>query len=193
MPDREDLHFGELVEQHFQFLQMHGFRCELSEPSFVRFASKQTFVNIYHGRLSYEIGLELGSFVDSVNDNSYSMAEIIRLVESNEKNDYRNYAAHTFENVAEGVKTLAVHFRKYVDAGVLSDASLFERLQKNREKWSREYATEMDLYHARQLLADAWHSKDYKRVVELLKPLRDLLTSSEVHKLEYAEKHKRET
>lgn len=187
--DRQELRFAEVAEEKFGFLQEHGFKRVQSEPSFVRFESRPAYVNVYHGRQSFEVGLEIGSLAAGADETSYSMSEIIRLVEPGEADGYRNYAAHSPEGVAEGVQRLAMLFRRYVNAGVLDDAVLFERLRKGREMWSREYATEVNLTHTRQKLEVAWHAKDYAKVVELLRPLRDALTPTELHKLEYAEKH----
>jgi hypothetical protein len=189
MTDRHELRFAEAVEDQFGFLQEHGFRRVQREPSFVRFESKHVYVNVYHGRQSFEIGLEVGSLVAGAEETSYSMSEIIRLVEPGKADGYRNYAARSPNGVAEGVQGLAMLFRRYVDAGVLDGSGLFERLRKGRKTWSREYAKEVNLTHARQKLGVAWHAKDYTQVVELLRPLRDALTPTELHKLEYAEKH----
>lgn len=189
MTDRRKLRFAEAVEEQFGFLQEHGFRRVQSEPSFVRFESRHAYVNIYHGRQSFEIGLEVGSFIVGEEETSYSMSEIIRLVEPSKADGYRNYAARSLNDVTEGVRALALLFRRYFEAGVLDDSDLIERLRKDRETWSWKYAKEVNLTHARQNLDIAWRAKDYAKVVELLRPLRDALTPTELHKLEYAERH----
>ena len=187
--DRRDLRFAEVAEVKFNLLQEHGFKRMQSEPTLVRFESRRAYVNVYHGRQSFEVGLEIGSLVAGADETSYSMSEIIRLVDAGEADGYRNYVAHSPERVAEGVQRLAMLFSRYVNAGALGDTVLFERLREGRELWSREYATDVNLTHARQKLGVLWHAKDYPKVVELLSPLRDALTPTEVHKLEYAEKH----
>src|SRR6266508_1197859 len=58
---RESLGFAPAATQAFSFLvERLGFRLAKQEPTFVRYESKSVFVNIYHGRSSYEIGVEVG-------------------------------------------------------------------------------------------------------------------------------------
>ncbi len=185
---QRNLNFEKAVGKYFGFLHEHGFECARSEPSLVRFESQRNYVNVYHGRQSFEIGLEVGSLATDVED-IYSMSEIIRLIEPAEADGYRNYAARSPDSVIEGVQRLAMLFRRYVDAGVLDNAGLFEQLRKNRETWSREYARKVHFAQARQRLDVVWHEKDFEKIVELLRPLRELLTPSELQKLEYAERH----
>lgn len=186
--DRQPLRFAEAVEENFSFLSAHGFKRVQSEPTFVRFESKRIYVNVYHGRQSFEIGLEVGPLGAGSDETSYSMSEVIRLVEPEKVAEYRNYAAQTTRDVADGVQRLASRFRRYVDAGVLDDARLFERLRESREAWSRSYAKEVNLTQARRKLDAAWHAKNYAKVVEVLEPFRADLTSTELKKLEYAKK-----
>jgi hypothetical protein len=187
---RQSLRFAEAVEENFSFLAAHGFKCVQSEPTFVRFESEHDYVNIYHGRKSFELGLEIGpSEASGSDERPYPMSGLIRLVEPSKADEYRNYATHTADGVAEGVQRLAALFRRYVDAGVLDDATLYSRLEENRKAWSRDYATKVKLGQARRKVEIAWHAKDYLKVVTLLRPLRDALTPAERQKLDFAEKH----
>jgi hypothetical protein len=180
------IRFAELVEDNFHFLQAHGFKCVQSEPTFVRFESGRICVNVYHGRRSFEIGLEIGPLGAGSSEISYSMSEIIRLVEPSKADGYRNYAAQTPEDIGEGVHRLAISLRRYVDAKVLDDPGLVERLTNNRTAWAHNYAKEVNLTQARGKLDAAWHVKDYAKVVEVLEPFRAYLTPTELMKLEYA-------
>lgn len=185
--DRRAFHFPEAVEANFGFLAGRGFKRVQSEETLLRFQSNRVYVNVYHGRKSFEVGLEIGP-LQSV-EAPYSMSEIIRLVEANKADEYRNYSARSAEGVAEGVRQLAALFHRYVDAGLLDEPKLFESLRVDRETWKQGFALEVNLTQVRRKLEAAWHSKDYAKVVELLKPLRDALTPTELQKLDYAEKH----
>ena len=57
--DCTSLRFAETVEENFSFLQGHGFKRVQSEPAFVRFESSCIHLNVYHGRQSFEVGLEI--------------------------------------------------------------------------------------------------------------------------------------
>lgn len=54
------LGFIDLALRAFSFLFDAGFRLARREEAFVRFESSEVFVNVYHGRSSYQVGLELG-------------------------------------------------------------------------------------------------------------------------------------
>lgn len=190
--DRRSLHFAEAVKAKFGFLTANGFKRVKSEPTFVRFESGGIYVNVYHGRMSFELGLEIGQ-MESLDEEPYSMSEIIRFTEPDKSDRYRDYATRDVSGVEEGVQRLAALFRRYVDAGLFDDGQLFTRLRKQREIYIGKFALEVNLTQARRKLDSAWQAKDYAKVVELLNPWRDALTPTELHKLEYAAKHARES
>ena len=81
-PERFRLGFSEAVQSAFGFLQQdYGFRCVEAGPTFVRYESDLAFVNLYHGRASYELGFEVGRRPDvrGQPESHYTMAEILQL------------------------------------------------------------------------------------------------------------------
>ncbi|MBI3867401.1 MAG: hypothetical protein HY299_02635 [Verrucomicrobia bacterium] len=182
--DRSLYRFAEEVKTQFSFLETSGFRCVRSEATFVRFESPTAGVNVYHGRQSFEIGLEIES-ASSPTDN-YSLSEVLRLVDRKRGERYRNYATHTMQGVAEGVRKLAELFQHCI--GILNDKELFLHLRLQRKELAKDYALETQLEQARRKAEAAWRTKDYAAVVEALKPSRAALTETEVAKLEFAEK-----
>jgi hypothetical protein len=185
--DRTPLRFAEAVKNQFSFLETMGFRCTCSEATFVRFESADIGINIYHGRRSFEIGLEMES-ASSATD-AYSFSQILRLVDCKEGDQYRNYATHTAEGVVEGVRQLAELLQRCIAGGVLIDDELFSRLRQQKKELVRNYALETKLFQARRKAEVAWRQKDYSTVVKLLKPFSAGLTAVEVRKLEFAVKH----
>lgn len=187
MSDRRMLRFPDAVLVHFAFLTNDGFRPVLCEPTLARFESKRQIVTVYHGRQSYEVGLEIGpSATARVNKTPYSMSEIIRLVEPDKAEEYRNYVAQDAEGVEEGVRRLASLLRRYAAAGLFDDPDLFVRLERQRSAWKLNLARDLNLTQLRQKLDAAWRSRDYARVIDLLEPMRSELTSTELKKLEFA-------
>jgi hypothetical protein len=182
--DRQSLHFAETVERYFAFLAGHGFKRVQKETTFVRFESGRLYVNIYHGRQSYEMELEIGSY--GISDPPYSILDLIRLLEPKKAAEYRRYAAHIAKDVDNGVQRLASLFRRYVDAGALDDARIFERLQKSRSAAVHGYWKGMKLTQVRQQLDAAWHAKNYAKIIALLEPHRSDLFPTELKKLNYA-------
>jgi len=182
---RSALRFAEEVKDHFSYLGNFGIRCVCSNETLVQFESPKIRINVYHGRQSYEIGLEIAS--SSLGD-TYSFSEILLLVDAKRADHYRNYTAHTADGVAEGVSQLADLFHQCISAGILNDGRLFSRLKLQKKKIAKKYALDVEMRQARRKSEIAWREKDYATVVNTLKPLRSALTAVEVRKLEFAEK-----
>jgi len=184
--DRSLLRFAEEVTARFAFLETLGFRCARSKATWVRFESTKLVISVYHENLSYEISSAIESAQGS---DAYSFAEILCLVNGERMEQYRDYATHTVEGVAEGIRQLVELFRKCLDAGILNDSELFPRLKLQREEWARKYALETQLEQAHIKSESAWAEKDFGKVVRVLAPLQEHLSPSDLKKLEYAKKH----
>lgn len=183
---RSLLRFADEVKEHFAFLEALGFRCVRSEATLVRFESSKLVITIYHEKFSYEIS----SAIESVRgSDAYSFFETLCLVKGEQTEQYRDYATHTVEGVAEGVRQLAELLRKCVDVGILNDSELFSRLKLQREEWARIYALDTQLEQARKKSESAWAKKDFRKVVQALVPLQEHLNPTDLKRLEYAKKH----
>lgn len=185
--DRSILRFAEEVTTRFAFLETLSFHCVRSEATLVRFESSAFAVNVYHGRRSYEIGLEIES-TRSLTE-TYSIPEILRLVDKKEADQYSYYASHTPQGVAEGVRLLAELFQRCVAVGILEDNQIFSRLESQRKDIAAEYALQVELRQAQRRIEAAWSEKDFRQVVKILAPLQEHLNPAELKKLEYARKH----
>lgn len=82
MVDRRALGFAEAVEGAFAFLVAFGFRLVDSQAAFVRFEGADLCIDVFHGRLSYEIDLGFGRAGQGASPLSYSMVEILNAVDS---------------------------------------------------------------------------------------------------------------
>ena len=184
--DRSLLRFADEVKTRFAFLETLGFRCVRSEATLVRFKSSKLTISVYHEKLSYEISSAIESAQGS---DAYSFSEVLCLVNGERIEQYRDYATHTVEGVAEGVRQLVELFRKCLDVGILNDNEFFPSLKLQREKWARKYALETQLEQARKKSESAWADKDFEKVVQVLAPFHDHLNPSDLKKLEYAKKH----
>jgi len=182
---RSFLRFADEVRKEFAFLDSQNFRCVRTEATFVRFESSRCAINIYHGRQSYEIGLEV-EFLQS--NDCYSFSEIMRLGKCNPNEQYRKFCANNVDGVAIGVHELADRFRKRVDFEILYDKHSYSRLKELRKEWSKNYALKVELSQAREKSNEAWMKKDFYQFVEILTPLREHLSQLELRKFEYARK-----
>lgn len=182
--DRSPLRFAEQVKRHFVFLEVRGFRCVLSETTLVRYESSRLAINIYHGRQSYEINLEIERPRIT---HAYTFGDILRLVGDGGM-PYQVYATNTSKGVAQGVSQLAKRFRTCIDTGILDESDLFKRLKLKQDEWLRNYALDIQLEHARTQSSDAWTKKDFVQVVKILSPLQEHLAPRETRRLQYAKK-----
>lgn len=144
-------------------------------------------INVYHGRRSFEISLEIKSLETPTE--SYPISALVRLFDAKRGEEYKVYSTHTVEGVAEGVRRLAKLLHECLKAGVLDDKQLFSRLKLQRHDLAGKYALEVQLSQGRQQSESAWAKKDFAKVVKILSPLQEHLNPSDLKKLEYAKKH----
>jgi hypothetical protein len=185
--DRSLLRFAEEVKDRFSFLGTLGFRRVRSEPTLVRFESSKMSINVYHGRRSFEIDLEIEPAHSPAD--AYSFAAILRLIDRQQLGHTRSYATHTAQGVAEGVRELAELFQQCIATGILNDSELFSRLKTQSAEWARDYAFETQLEQALKKFESAWATKDFGKVVQILAPFQEHLSQLNLKKLEYARKH----
>lgn len=187
---RTHLGFAEEVQNAFGFLVRElNYRCVAREPTFVRYESDQVFVNVYHGRASYELGVEIGR-LDSPGEaqHGYTLAELMRLVDPESEAGYRYVTARTAGLVEQGVAHLSELFRRYAGAALQGEADTFAQLHEQRRRWNHEYANEVMLSQVRPQAEEAFRRKDYAEALKLFESIREGLTPSELKKLEYARK-----
>jgi hypothetical protein len=183
--DRSRLRFADQVKTHFRFLNDHGFRLVSTSETLLRYESPVLAINIYHGRQSFEIDLEL-EFPKA--RATYSFSELLFLFNRDAERP-RKFASSTPEGTAEGVRTLAALFKACVLADLLGDPRLPDRLEAQCQRRSREYDMAVQLEQVRAKLDRAWKRKDLTKVVNLLDPFEAHLSRTEREKLEYARRH----
>lgn len=189
--DRSSLGFTEEVLSAFNFLiEEYGFRCVKAEPTFVRYESPRVFVNIYHGRSSYELGVEIGQLAGATNqEEPFSISEVIELAGAQEETGYTFFQASTAERIRRFVPKLAEYVRKYAAAALIGDPITYDALREIQWRRSEMYLKEMRLSQIRPEADRAWRAKDYVRLVKLYSSIQESLTPSERKRLEYARKH----
>ena len=77
--DYSYLQFPENVEDNFSFLEKeYDFVIKNREQIFVRYESNTVFINIYHGKVSTELVLEIG-LIESGKTHGYSLGSLISI------------------------------------------------------------------------------------------------------------------
>lgn len=190
-PTRAELGFAEAALSAFSFLSsQYDFHLVKVEPTFVRYESPILFVNIYHGRGSFELGFEIGLLEkDSAQkESAFSLGDVLDLLEIREETGYTFLQASTVERVKTLVPTLATLVQNYADPVLRSEAGVFDRLTYLQSKKSDELLKEWSLREVREKAAKAWQERNYSELASLYESISEDLTAAESKKLEYAKK-----
>jgi hypothetical protein len=187
-PERSKLGFKEAVLSSFKFLDQAGLRPVEQEMTFVRYESPEVFVNVYHGRASFELGVEIGRLKEP--NNKLTLYDIIAWAGA-EKGEglgqHVTFQVSSREGVQEFVPKLATLVKRHAPPFLRGDAAAFDSaFEIQSERWKDE-VKQGNLATTRSKAEAAWHAKDYAQVIELYGPVRDDLTEVEAKKLGYAE------
>lgn len=188
--NRSELRFVEAVEAAFSFLvEKFGFRLVGTEPpTLVRYESGTAFLNVYHGRQSYEINVEVGSIADPAG-RSYRLADVLGAIVGLDDSRRTYFQASNREAVRRCVQQIADLVAKHYGPVVRGEADVFDRVAAHTSENSEAYTREVVQRPVREAAEKAWHTKDYAKVQELYASIQDNLTLVEQKRLEYAERH----
>lgn len=184
--DRGLLGFADEAKRCFAFLESLNFKCVQMESTIVRWESSTLAINVYHGRSSFEIGITIEELYSN---DIYPFPSLLRLVDRELAVKYKFYAAHTAQNVSEGLISISALFRRCIETGTLSDNSLFPRLKLQRAQIAEEYAIQTQFEQARKNAAEAWKRKEFGQFINLMAPFQNFLSPVEVKQLAYAKKY----
>lgn len=187
-PERELLCFKEEALHAFDFLtKEYDFICVRTEITFIRYESQNVFVHIFHGRGSYEIGVEIGLLAICPSDEVYfTLADILHALGIPE---LPGYFAVDREQVQRRVRQVAELIREHMQLILHGDPSIFEHLRQSRAEWSDNYSKQIALRQVRENADRAWRARDYDQMITLYGSINmSELTRSEARKLDYARK-----
>jgi hypothetical protein len=189
--DRTVFKLPELVSEIFGFLGQYGMTQITADPTFVRYESDRVFLNIYHGRSSFEIGAEIGLRKGAKAGKAYPIGNLIELAGPKSEAKYRKFAAAKPDAVRIGLAQLRDIIVDYAKPALTGDESVFAELERVGNEWRKNFADEV---HARQVRPEAeaaFKAKNFDHAVRLYESIREsFLTPAEVKKLEYARKYR---
>ena len=196
-PDRLRLGFTKAVEESFDFLRRDfGYRMVEARPTFVRFESSDAFVNVFHGRSSYELGVEIGRWLeidDETVEQKFSLGEVIALDHDPSRVGYRPFATTEREPLGRFVRQLGDWTRRFATQLLEGDRRAFDRLSYLRASNFQASQEGRRAAKLRVAATEAWRRKDWGRVVdayeEIVSELRTVkLEPSELGRLRYAQR-----
>lgn len=187
-PERAELGFKEAVLSSFKFLNDVGLRPVQQEMTFVRYESPEVFVNVYPGRASFELGVEIGRLQEP--KNKLTLYDIVAWAGTEKVEglgQHVTFQVSSREGVQEFVPKLAALVKKHTAPFLRADGAAFDSAFEIQSERAKEYAKGVNLSQVRRKAEAAWQGKDYAQVVELYGPARQDLTEVEAKKLAYAE------
>lgn len=187
-PERAKLEFREAVLSNFQFLTKVGFRPVKEDMTLVRYESPDVFVNVYHGRSSFELGVEIGRRKGPSHKLTlYDIVAWAGAEKSEGVGQHVMFQVSSREGVQAFVPKLAKVVEKHAAPFLKGDAAAFDSALEIQSERAKEFAKGVNLSQVRRKAEAAWQVKDYDQVVDLYRPVRDDLTEVEAKKLAYAE------
>lgn len=184
---RKRLNFAHAVRQRFAFLEDLGFLEVESLPTLVRYRKEKLEVALYHGRQSFELGLEIDR-----DGSRYSIPELIGVADIEAAKHYRNYAATTSAGIVEGLNQLAQLVMHYGDRALRGDPAFFAMLEDRRKSWSEGYALDVLARQLRPKAQAAFQKGNYREAAELYERIRPRLSAVEEKKLALAKERARQ-
>ena len=180
------------VKKYFQFLETdYGFTLRKVKTNFnsssIRYESNVVFVEPWYFLSQYDYDVSFGLLKDS---QRFNIGDLVASgYEWNLSKDFNFDELSQTEIVEKNVSGFADFLRQNGENVLKGDVKTFNQLEKNRDERSRAYSEKIQTEHLRKQAELAWQKRNFLAVVENYKIIRNLLTPSEIKKLEYSEKH----
>lgn len=133
-PARIALGFEDAATAAFSFLQAFGYRLVEKSPTYVRFECGSRYINVFHGRGCYALGIEFG--VNGKHSEEYSLKEVVNAVHGD--GAYRELTPTSKAAVARGLEKLADDVRALDE--VLVGKIPVDRIQSYRQRLTDYYS-----------------------------------------------------
>jgi hypothetical protein len=185
--NREAFAFVAVVESAFSFLvEDYGFRMVGTDVTLVRFAADKMFLNVYHGRQSYEIGVEVGRPASAYR---YRLPEVLGalLGESGQQDAYYLQSSSR-EGLRRCVEAAARLVKAHYGPVLSGNPDVLERIGALTTRRNEEYTRRVVQQPIRDAAHRAWLAKDFAMVARCYGSIREDLSPPERRRLTYAEK-----
>lgn len=193
--DRERFGFVEATRSGFGFLLDAGYEEVCAEPTYLRFERDGAFVDVFHGRPSYELGVEFGRQVhldDEIVEQKFHIRDVPSLLVP--EVSFTAYTATSPDQVARFLEELARWTKLAVERFERGGVGMFDRLSEEVERQSDEYLDAVRAGRLRAHADDAWHRRDFASVITAYEEIDSelgtvQLRDSEIKRLSYAREH----
>lgn len=187
VPSRQRFNFADTARDVFAPLTRYGLTERDATPTLLCFRNDTVFVNVYHGRSSYELGIEVGL---CGHQKSHSMSALIRAADPERADGYRNPIVTEPAQLRSGLQRLFADLAEYGEKALMGDIDFFSRLSAQEQQWANEYSEQVLYSQLAPRAAEAFREGNYAYATELYERIESRLTPAERAKLEYARRKK---
>lgn len=179
-PERAKLGFTNAVGSAFKFLEDDlGFHvARVEEPTLVRYESRTTFVNVYHSRGGYRVGVDMGRFIrhaGEVVEDRVNLYEVVSAVQDHVAARSLDVPAESAATVHDAVHGTARLVQKYGTGFLRGDSESYSEVGEHRRLTNARLAAEgARRWEMRQAAHRAWARGDRQEAVQLLRQLPGL-------------------
>src|ERR1700683_1157914 len=132
-PKRAKLGVKDAGLSSFKFLPGFGFRPVEEKTTFVRYESPAAFVNVYHGRASFELGVVVGRLTEP--NEKVTLYEMVARAGAEKTEGFGQHVmfqVSSREGVEEFVPKLASLLERYGSLFLKADANAYRAVQEIR-------------------------------------------------------------
>lgn len=181
------LDFVGSATKSFAFLQRWGFALTRREATLARFESDRVFLNVYHGRSSYQLGLELGRLSGG---DAYSLYELLRALAPADIERARCQTTDA-EVLARCLASVAAIIEQHCEALLRGDGNAFAALSAAVAPHRKAITLDAQFGAIIDRADKAWESKDFSEAIALYEKSAPALDETRMRRLEYLRKHER--
>lgn len=200
-PERALLGFAVAAQETFSFLLGQGFTLMELSDTLARYESGWRIVRVFHGRASYELGVEVGRWVEVAGtrrEQSFPLRDVVALRRDPVDVGFGGTTATSPPAVRRVMALLADWTREYAGPLVSGGDELFEVLSERNAERGRVEQEGLRAQRLRDRAEEAWRRRDFGAVAlaysEIESELHSVtLKASERGRLDYARKALGET
>jgi hypothetical protein len=138
--DRRRLGFADAVSGAFRYLLEQGFQLVELSDTFARYETADRFVRVFHGRGSYELGVEIGRWIEvegQSREQAFSLRDVVSLSIDPARIGLTGMSALTPESVRKFVSRLAAWTEEYGSALTTGGDQRFDELSSRNPLGAR--------------------------------------------------------
>lgn len=190
-PGRERLGFTEAVKASFHFLEAeYGFQRVREEVTFVRYESSTVFVNVFHSRGSYEVGVEVGKRVNP--EHRYRLPEMLSALAPNFSGQTW-FQASSPEGVRSSVSEVARLASLFCAPIMSGEEEAFAKVDTAAKVEGERVTLQMQFGAIINRADEAWEKKELESALDLYRRAEPALDVTRRRRFEYLLKQQSST